>query len=251
MVRIRSRLAFLTNQPHCQAWDSDVRDMSRRLKKNTLERAARILTMEALLYSKRQIFDFTEIVWSVACHLNHNWSYGSPGSGLPQPLCFHLKRTGDTWSIDQHQLEAVLGLRLWAYDERRSQTERLQSGSKSCVASPAAQSITKVLLLRWGVRSREETDSDAHEAGIISVYSAAPMLQLMAQEILTLFLKRRAFTFEDERLLDTLCPDLDGPQGMRRSFVEDMSQMLVAEGLATYEEAIMSIIPALYRDSAL
>ncbi|KAI1073078.1 hypothetical protein LB507_009073 [Fusarium sp. FIESC RH6] len=161
-----------------------------------------------------------------------------------------MYRTGDIWNINQHQLEAVLGLWLWAYDERRSQAERLQPGSKSCVASPAAHRTTKLLLQRWGVRPREETNPVAHEAGIISVDSAASMLHLMAQEVLTLFLKRAALTFNDKALLGTLYPDLDGPQGTRRSLVEDISQMLVAEGLATHEEAIMSIVPAFYRDSA-
>lgn len=247
MVRIRSRLAFLTNQPHYQAWDSKVQDMSRRLK-NALERAAKILAAEGFFDSETRVFD--SIVWSVGCHLNHDWRYGSQDSGFQQPLCFHMYRIGDIWNIDQHQLEAVLGLWLWAYDERSSQTERLQPGLKSCVASSAAQRTTKLLLQRWGVRPREETNPVAHEAGIISVDSAASMLHLMAQEVLTLFLKRAALTFNDEALLDTLYPDLDGPQGARRSFVEDMSQILVAEGLATHEEAIMSIVPAFYRDSA-
>ncbi|KAJ4013719.1 hypothetical protein NW752_005430 [Fusarium irregulare] len=247
MVAIRSRLAFLTNQPHYQAWDSDVRDMSRRLK-TTLERTARILAADVFPGCETRAFD--SIVWSVGCHLNYNWGYGGRDSGLQQPLCFHLYRTEDIWNIDQHQLEAVLGLWLWAYDARLSQTERLQPGLKSCVASSATERTMKLLLLRWGVRAHEGTNPLAHEAEIISVDSAASMLNLMAQEMFTLFLKRTALTFDDEALLDTLYPDLDGPQGTRRSFVDDMSQMLVAEGLATYEEAIMSIIPAFYRDSA-
>ncbi|RBR24354.1 uncharacterized protein FIESC28_02844 [Fusarium coffeatum] len=247
MVRIRSRLAFLTNQPHYQTWDSEVRDMSRTLK-STLERTSRILATEGVFNSETRVFD--SIVWSVGCQLNHSWGYGSKDIGLQQPLCFHLYRIGDVWNIDQYQLEAVLGLWLWAYDERHSQTERLQPGSKSCLASPGAQRTTRLLLLRWGVRPREVTSPIAHEAGIISVASAASMLNLMAQEVFTLFLKRIALTFDKEALLDTLYPDLDGPRGTRRSFVEDISQVLVAEGLATYEEAIMSIVPAFYRDSA-
>lgn len=54
----------------------------------------------------------------------------------------------------------------------------------------------------------------------------------------------------DDKLFNILYPDLEGSERPWNPLVDDLAQVLLGEGLATSEEAIMTIGPFFYRKSA-
>ncbi|KAF4342835.1 hypothetical protein FBEOM_3244 [Fusarium beomiforme] len=86
-------------------------------------------------------------------------------------------------------------------------------------------------------------------AEIPSIDSTAPILNLMAQDMFTLFLKRIAMVL-DSNISSILYPNLDASAGPATSLIDELAEALIAESLATNEEAIMTILPGLYQDSA-
>ncbi|KAF9768496.1 hypothetical protein IL306_014206 [Fusarium sp. DS 682] len=278
LIRIRSRLAFLTDHPLYQLWDSDIRDMAGRLKAS-LQRAGRIITTGKLLGPVGD--SYKSIVWSIGCQLTKDWHSTGDVSG-EQPICLHMYRAGDTWNIDEYQLEAILGLWLWSFQKWRCRHRgKLPSGIKPFAVHWKTTHTLSILLERWGVEPRHEFfmtlpmgqqsdlsvptimslqpieygDSESAmsrrmlQADISSIDSTASILNLMAQDIFTLFLKRISIVL-DSNLANILYPNLDGPAGPATSLIDDLAEVLVAERLATHEEAIMTILPGLYQDSA-
>ncbi|RGP73581.1 ankyrin repeat domain-containing 28 [Fusarium longipes] len=270
MVHIRSRLSFLTDQPYYQTWSGEVRDMSVRLK--------------AVLQLTASRFDlpglpFNSMVWSMGCHLSPHWRGSNHGATpLQQPLCFYMSCTGNTWNIDRYRLEAVLGLWSWSFKEWCRQKGKPQLGFKQCSVDPGSLDTMKTLLRRWGVRPgkyqtvslhnseqnnlsipvmmcrselaiRGEAITDGSGSKTIVIDSPASILNLMAQDILTLFLKRISLTLDNYKLLNILHPYLEGSKSLQVPLVDDLAKVLVSEGLATHEEAIMSIVPGFYRES--
>jgi hypothetical protein len=274
LLRIRSRLAFLTNQPPYQVWDGEIRDMAARLK-GSLQRAGRLLTSGSFFGQESP--NIKSIVWSAACH-SQNWPMDSHMSST-QLFCFHMFRPdlGDDWNIDEHHLEAVLGLWLWSFQKWSSQQQRkLPTGIKPFPINPSTNDTLTILLHRWGTRPHMEklgmpleelTDlsvpaimllqplkhmnsvSGKIQADVLSVDSRSSVLNLMAQDIFSLFMKSLALTLESG-LVDILYPDLAGKTGPQTSFIEGLIEILVLERLATRDEAVMSIVSGLYQDSA-
>ncbi|EXL41006.1 hypothetical protein FOCG_16393 [Fusarium oxysporum f. sp. radicis-lycopersici 26381] len=74
------------------------------------------------------------------------------------------------------------------------------------------------------------------------------IINLMAQDIFTLFLKRIALVL-DSSIASILYPNLDRSSGLTNSLIDDLAEAMIAERLATRDEAIMNILPGFYQDS--
>ncbi|KAH7178087.1 hypothetical protein DER46DRAFT_642875 [Fusarium sp. MPI-SDFR-AT-0072] len=86
------------------------------------------------------------------------------------------------------------------------------------------------------------------EVDIPSIDSTVSLLNLMAQDIFTLFLKRIAMVL-DSNLAKILYPNLDRSSGLTTSLIGDLAEAMIAERLATRDEAIMTVLPGFYQDS--
>ncbi|KAF7554857.1 hypothetical protein G7Z17_g2616 [Cylindrodendrum hubeiense] len=274
IMRIRTRLALLTNQPPYQEWEGEARDTAMRLKM-ALQKAAELFVSARLFSDGRTNRSAASIVWSTTCQLVDGGAGTVPIGEMP--ICFHMIRTSDSWSIDEHQLEAVLGLWSWSFRRRSPENKESTGPNRKPLAMTPGRSInTRVLLQqRWGLRVQElqnmslpsgefsnlsvptlmslrpaeSNPSENKVKGspvILSIDAKSSILSLMAQDIFTIFLERISLLMESG-LHEVLSPEIKVSNARRASLIDDLAGILVSERLATTDEALMTIVPGLYR----
>ncbi|KAI8720156.1 hypothetical protein NCS52_00460300 [Fusarium sp. LHS14.1] len=269
-MRIRTRLAHLTKQLPYQAWEIDTRKIALRLK-NALQKSSQ------LLYPAQEEY-VRSLIWSTGCHLTVDKDYQDPD----MPICFCLKNTDTGWAIDGNQLEAVLGLWSWSFDPYthswgQNLTEWIKRRWKKSIVIPLEDTgaigfvLEQWRLLKYVVDSKaishdltltnlsvsnmvlfdngnkNQRKRDRYELGserVLSIDATSSLLQLMAQDLFTTFVETigslRLGHLEDVTFSNNIGPDTTEP-----AMVEGMIQSLVSEGLATPDEATMSVVPAL------
>lgn len=269
-MRIRTRLAHLTKQLPYQAWEIDTRKIALRLK-NALQKSSQ------LLYPAQEEY-VRSLIWSTGCHLTVDKYYQDPD----MPICFCLRNTDTGWIIDGNQLEAVLGLWSWSFDRyihswgqnlaewiRRRRRKsivipREDTGaigfvleqwrlSKYVVNSDAIShdltltnlSVSNMVLFDDGnkperKRFRYELDLER----VLSIDATSSLLQLMAQDLFTTFVETIG-TLRLGHLESVTVSRNSGSDTTETAMVEGMIQSLISEGLATPNEATMSVVPAL------
>ncbi|KAF3143568.1 hypothetical protein TWF594_005117 [Orbilia oligospora] len=137
ILHYRHRLAHLTSsitlEPDMR-WDTEVRAVSAKLRQAIEAIVEHIFSSDVEVLSKWKGAE--ALVWSSACQLD---SFGKPGTGSSDylPIHFLLYREKGRWTINQHQLEAVLGLWHWSL---KSQTDLKKfPGKKVLVVTEAAK----------------------------------------------------------------------------------------------------------------
>ncbi|KAJ4218512.1 hypothetical protein NW759_008407 [Fusarium solani] len=269
-MRIRTRLAHLTKQLPYQAWEIDTRKIALLLK-NALQKSSQ------LLYPAQEEY-VRSLIWSTGCHLTVDKYYQDPD----MPVCFCLRNTDTGWTIDGNQLEAVLGLWSWSFDRyihswgqnlaewiRRRRRKsiiipREDTGaigfvleqwrlSKYVVNSDAIShdltltnlSVSNMVLFddgnkAEGKRFRYELDLER----VLSIDATSLLLQLMAQDLFTTFVETIG-SLRLGHLENVTASSESGSDTTETAMVEGMIQSLISEGLATPNEATMSVVPAL------
>ncbi|KAJ3529488.1 hypothetical protein NM208_g8758 [Fusarium decemcellulare] len=276
LMRIRSRLGFLTNQPPYPAWDFEIRKVALQLK-GCLRKAAKALNLSERL-NESEVLEPHAVIWSVDCQLWEN-DLESTYSDV-MPICFQLVRSSEGWNTDENQLEAALGLWSWTLERllqpagKNLDIEFRDLRCKAIACSNQRTEPLQVLLGCWGieVRGLDAVDTASVKLTnlsipiIVSRYlgsklppmpgckasniqfaeSASPILHLMAQDIFTIFVERVSLLLQDD-LVDIVLPrHREGTTGRHQScLVDGLVGALVSEGLATKHEAILSVIPAL------
>ncbi|RSL51148.1 hypothetical protein CEP54_011587 [Fusarium duplospermum] len=266
LMRIRTRLAHLTKQLPYQAWEIDTRKTALQLK-NALQKSTEFL------YLKKA----RSLVWSTECCLS--------GTGQSQSremdICFCMMNTKAGWTIDVNQLEATLGL--WSWSVERYAAEHMDSEEwlerrriKGIVVRREDAEATCFILNQWGLSddvlgrgnlvqhlrltnlsvpnmvsfgSRSEISQVTTLHGPryvtpLSLSTAGSLLQMMAQDLFTTFVETLG-THRLRRLENATALNLSVSDTEETTAIEGMVQSLVSEGLATRNEAIMSVLPAL------
>ncbi|KAF3083749.1 hypothetical protein TWF706_001100 [Orbilia oligospora] len=281
ILHYRHRLAHLTSsitlEPDMR-WDTEVRAVSAKLRQAIEAIVEHIFSSDVEVLSKWKGAE--ALVWSSACQLD---SFGKPGTGSSDylPIHFLLYREKGRWTINQHQLEAVLGLWHWSL---KSQTDLKKfPGKKVLVVTEAAKkedmkSIIRLWISQTLLVTEHEFISDnsvpmSEYQDIISVAastfpkaapqvmllapSASSSLELIAQDIFTMFIKRISGIIGQLKEVEirTRKPQLQrgtigqGPLkdnqflGLTEPNVEILVEKYIAAGLGTREAALASIIP--------
>lgn len=282
LMRIRSRLAYLTDEPPFRAWGGAIREMAVQLKL-TLQKAGELLGRYKVLPRTGEGTDHLDVslVWSMACKVSENRLDTSSGR-----VCFHMARSAGFWTIDAYQLEAVLGLWLWSFRQRYAwATSRGARNRKRLAMGPKArESVKDVLWAGWGFAAEARSVRDARaeakpitylsvptlidfespEDDTISTETTGSVLGLMAQDIFASFLERVCLLATSTSNLDAMLrsvwreeqpvPLFDSESMTSRKslkedlvpFVDGLKDILVQQRLATKEEALLTIIPTLY-----
>ncbi|KAL2694766.1 hypothetical protein Neosp_001353 [[Neocosmospora] mangrovei] len=261
-MRIRMRLAHLTKQLPYQAWEIDTRETALHLK-SALEKSSQ------LLYSDQM----GSLVWSTGCRLMGTEQCQS----REMHICFHMNNFDSGWHIDENQLEAVLGLWSWSVDRYVSGLglnpehwfEMRQS--KRVIVRKGDTKAISFILKQWGlledVDDKRNTVTDAgltnlsvphmiltdpkneHAATpgphrLLSYGATSSLLQMMAQDLFTSFVETIG-TLRFRGLKNATVSKVSGSGTEGTTEIEGMVQCLVSEGLATRDEAIMTVVPAL------
>ncbi|RSL92086.1 hypothetical protein CDV31_015305 [Fusarium ambrosium] len=274
LMRVRARLAQLTKQLPYQAWEIDTRKTALQLK-NSLQKSSE------LLFSTKA----GSLVWSTGCCLQDEmivYMLGTDNSpSREMPICFCMMNTEAGWTIDGNQLEAALGMWSWSVERYAAQhlngEEWLQTRRrKSIVVRSEDAETTCFILNQWGlsddvldqtgwvlhtrlsnlsvpnmislgIRSEVLQGIPLHETQdgtSFSFNSTGSLLQMMAQDLFTTFVETIG-TLRLRHLENVTASDFSGSDTKEISAIEGLVQSLVSEGLATRNEAIMSVVPAL------
>ena len=298
VLHFRSRLAYLTGEPITptgQGWETEIRDMSRQLQ-HALQDAADYIFSGGMLLTEdwKNVNNVNALLWSTTCQLSHR----SANNNI-FPIHFLMYRNNGRWKINECQLEAALGLWCWSLKQlpKNSQmyTRKVMfvEGSKkmefqSAIRLWVAQADTineriqllspksldpsdpftksdhhtdpSIMLdiLDW---QDDETDEGSGD-GVLALQSRSSPLQMIAQDIFTIFIARIADIIE--RLKDAVPrqspfaatnPPGNSQErpylGLMNTHVESITDMIVAAGIATRQDALMSIIPPLLQRSKL
>ncbi|KAI8670620.1 hypothetical protein NCS57_00534200 [Fusarium keratoplasticum] len=248
----------------------DTRKIALRLK-NALQKSSQ------LLYPAQEEY-VRSLIWSTGCHLTVDKYYQDPD----MPICFCLRNTDTGWTIDGNQLEAVLGLWLWSFDRyihswgqilaewiRRRRRKsivipREDTGaigfvleqwrlSKYVVNSDAIShdltltnlSVSNMVLFDDGNKAERKRFRYELDLGrVLSIDATSSLLQLMAQDLFTTFVETIG-TLRLGHLENVTVSRNSGSDTTETAMVEGMIQSLISEGLATPNEATMSVVPAL------
>ncbi|KAH6887638.1 hypothetical protein B0T10DRAFT_549622 [Thelonectria olida] len=272
-MRIRWRLASLINDLPYQTWESEIQSTALRLKK-VFQGAAKLFAKHGILADNGPRF-LGAIVWSTTCQL---WGAESDCNQSEEAsISFQVLRNNDTgsWTIDEYQLEAVLGLWSWTFDRWYLDNGLRQINHKEIAVGHEKMEAVSLGLKHWGIQvttdpfqrgrlsnlciptmaryrsskqfpSRPQSDTSQPSA-IVSVDATSSLLQLMAQDIFTIFIERVALLLH-EQLVETAAEKRKLTAEQQVVLVEESVELLTSGGLATRSEAIMSIIPGLFSD---
>ncbi|KAF4450960.1 hypothetical protein F53441_6021 [Fusarium austroafricanum] len=313
LMRTRSRLAYLASQPSHPPWESECRRVARQLKA-CLEKAATAITAdrrferppvrEAMaignkLFKHAREKTLTSLVWSTTCDMwereadsvqkekkeneEENPANPHPKYLTDMPICFEMTAVGDTWNIDENQLESTLGLWLWSWKRllKLNHTYGFQATRHKTIAvphdSPHQVRMFCFILGRWGLTVEELGRSTLQPTNlsipiitknlgantnrnippthstILTTQAESSILHLMAQDIFTTFIEKVALPFYDN-LVDIVIPkrvvtreneidQADIKESQSGISIQTLIHILTSEELATQSEAIMAVVP--------
>lgn len=280
-LHFRRRLAYLTDAPGDQGWHTEARTVAAQLKEAIQDSAYCVFQSESMLPEEWR--DAKSLIWSTTCE-------GSDNAG-GVPILFHMHRLESGWEIDEHHLEGIISLWYWSLTSPRSAPGWFSSknivASKGTSISATRAAIrlwitsTQPLEERYLCRGNRYYSSKAlsalsssvdpnrlsqhsrfgAEALVFSIKTKGTPLQKIAQDIFTIFMSRIATIMMpldgvDLRLGQaddtSLRNAVDRPyMGLTNPHVQIIADKFVNSGLGSREEALMSIIPPLLRESKL
>ncbi|KAK5988185.1 hypothetical protein PT974_12325 [Cladobotryum mycophilum] len=287
IIRIRSRLAYLTSesaQSRDQAWNTAIRDVATQLKL-CMQTAADYVFSHTLVISAKTNKD--AIFWTAVCKQNY------PKEPQEDLICFSMFRENGKWSIDADYLEAVISLLYYSMEQEASRNpqmhikhtdfmqkrfvlerhsevdieqflqywmQRLNYSRELAPATVGRSNLSIPITLKCVSNEFTDTASGDDQGGLpkhemISMKASSSMLQLIAQDIFTIFMDRMSLLMEqvlpqpDMRFFDlvetTNLISSDVRARVNRH-IESLVGILVSAGIATREEALMTIIPCLF-----
>ncbi|CAG8961847.1 hypothetical protein HYFRA_00014038 [Hymenoscyphus fraxineus] len=286
LLMYRARMTHLTETAaECseQIWDSEVRQVAVRLQ-NAIQQSAQYVFKKMKFKAG---WDTEEsLIWSTTCQLLEK-SYASP---LPIYFHMHLDRESEKWLMSHHQLEAILGLWSWSLERLSTEQQTFLFSEKAFAVSeigkkdeldatirmwvnrnsgPSVHSIKGVLSdsaanrrpttlsipLRSFAWHSKEQDVDPKMI-LLSIPTKCSHLQLIAQDIFTIFISRIADIIEPiEDLETTNIHDGSVPTGtledVTNEHISSIVDIFVSINLGSREDALASIVPPLLQRSKL
>lgn len=263
LMRIRLRLASL------QTWDTEIERTALKLGSALQESAELIVRPGILSDPEYETSAMLAIIWSTSCRV---WTVG-PGSSRPtaEPdiICFCISRIRGNWTVDENQLEAVLGLWLWTLKSQREEYRPRIRDSKMISVDPKRSKVMIPLLYHWGLpidripwkhddisnlsiptnlsSPHGPTPSTSQPTIVLDLISSrSGLLELMAQDIFTTFVESLGQLLKPDQLIDMLISKRKVTSEEESSVVDRLAGCLVSRGLATRDEAIMSIVPGFF-----
>lgn len=284
-MRFRARLAVLTGTPATkseQAWAPDVFSLASKLQ-NALETSADYISLRFSLQGGWTNTD--EFAWSATCDTGQ-------GRRLPVCF-FMSKRNGRwstdrsyleaalglwLWSLGKHSglkechanetygtknlvvkkarmNDMVAAIKLWAIaDHDRLQLEYETRGLRpSLLSVPTAQAIKARSSNASNTFTSERSRESLQETVRLYLTTKDSLLQLMAQDLFTIFISRIVSIMTplgNASQREPKSTDIFGPQesqflGLTNAHVEMVAEYLISAGVASREEAFMSLVPAL------
>ncbi|KAK6502813.1 hypothetical protein TWF481_007858 [Arthrobotrys musiformis] len=287
-LHYRRRLARLTDsitEEQEMTWDMPIRAVARKLKQAIETTAEYIFSGKmGLLRGWKGV---EALVWSTTCQLD---APGRPYTHSDKfPIYFLLYRENGRWKIDVHQLQAVLGLWSWSL-KAHADASKFLDRRFFAVTDKGEKEYLKQTIRNWTSPSLSINEDGCWrpilETGsgprfilslatctllevqpkrqvILSVSSTASVLELAAQDIFTMFINRITGII---KLLKDIEPRTRTPQGSATGLeipkdgpilgltepnIETFTEIYIAAGLGTREDALTSIIPSLLQKMKL
>ncbi|KAK6339199.1 hypothetical protein TWF718_008621 [Orbilia javanica] len=276
----RNRLARLTDSITLEQerpWDTPVRVIAGKLKEAIEETAKHIFSGEMELSSGWKGVE--AVVWSSSCFLNV--SQGPTAN--PLPIHFLLYRENGRWTISKHQLEAALGLWRWSLETQPDPKKFFSKKVLGTTETGKKEKMKSVLLL-WIDQMLPITESEysypsnlnqiselqpilsvsastfpqtgPKDQTLLSVPSTVLPLELLAQDIFSMFISRISGIIEplndieprglksQQGLVDLTMLKEKRFLGLAEENIDILVDEYIASGLGTREDAFMSIIPS-------
>lgn len=276
-MHFRVRLAQLTSTPSTKsehAWSPEVFEMASKLQKAFDKSADYIFlhfpfknSWKKLLWQKDSQF-----AWSATCEV---------GKGIRLPICFYMQKQNGSWGIDRNQLEAVLGLWSWSILKSGPNSRELQR--KSIVVMERDRHDTEAAINLWIIANADklQRETKRRRQSLLSVPTAIDdhlskqaalststneeqntrlfiatddsLLQLMAQDLFTIFISKVVSIMQPLHMAsqeEVKPKDLLGTKASQylvqtNPHVKAVAEILVSAGVASREESLMSLVPAL------
>ncbi|RYP48107.1 hypothetical protein DL768_005960 [Monosporascus sp. mg162] len=268
ILHFRSRLAYLTGDgvtPPGQKWNSDVRKMAARLQEALQESADYIFTSGMKFSGGWK--DAKAFAWSMTCQLSKP---SMQSRGLP--IHFFMHRNNGRWEISKYQLEAALGLWWWSVKQTRDQTNpftkkviatedsrKMDFTSAIClwvsqtddideskvqlqseidlISTPLSVSTT--MLLESQNSRVGEPGTGSGDRVLLAIKTRSSPLQMIAQDIFTIFISRIADILEPlelalskDQIADVLRNSPDQPYlGLVDAHVQSIADKLMEDVL--------------------
>ncbi|RVD81541.1 uncharacterized protein DFL_009401 [Arthrobotrys flagrans] len=282
ILHYRHRIARLTDSitpEQERPWNTQIRAIAGKLKQAIEATARHIFSDEMEVSDEWKAVE--ALVWPSTCRLDKE-----PNSDR-FPIYFLLYRENGRWTISKHQLEAVLGLWEWSLkpqpDSKKffdkilavtkkakkektksilrlwiSQTLLINDGEYPCPFIPTSE-IQPIL----SVTASTFPQSESQPQVMLSTPSTASPLEMIAQDIYTMFINRVSNIMEP---LKDIEPRTRKPQqgiidlgisrdrpflGLAEPNIEILVEKYIATGLGTREDALASIIPSLLHQQKL
>jgi ankyrin repeat protein len=306
ILHFRSRLSYLTNEPITppdQGWDTEIREMSRKLQVALQDSADYIFSSNMQLSGDWK--NANALMWSTTCQLADLSTNSSTFA-----IHFLMYRNNGRWKISEQQLEAALGLWWWSLKllpkERRVFTRKLMfaEGSKKMECESAIQLwVTQADMINERIQflspkstnatgflwdptnppeescyptgssipittslnflNMEEDNSDTNRGnGVLAIQSRSSPLQMIAQDLFTIFISRMADIIEPLKdavprpsqfaTMNPLSNPLERPYlGLLNTHIESITDKVVAAEVGVRQDVLMSIVPPLLQRSKL
>ncbi|KAF3310091.1 hypothetical protein TWF173_010101 [Orbilia oligospora] len=278
ILHYRHRLARLTDSTTSEQerpWDTQIRAVSEKLKQAIESAAMHIFSGEMKVSDEWK--DVKALAWSSPCLIN---AMGGPDAGyFPVYFLLYRKPEDGRWTISKHQLEAILGLWQWSMTTLGNSKRFFER--KGLVVTEPAKTKNVISILHLWISQTLQIKDDGYSYPldptfelqpilsvaalicpidvrgnqvILSTPSTASPLELIAQDIFTIFINRVSGIIEPLKNVEprtrqgliSLGVSRDKPfLGLSEPNIEILVENYIASDLGVREDALMSIIPSL------
>jgi ankyrin repeat protein len=303
VVNIRARLGYLTGdqfQPTSMQWDPELQATARILQKVLGEAVGYIFRKVPL---RRAWKGVKALTWSTVAVCQYAWDEASEATltfpihflalqkgqqwivnehqlaaviSLCRNEILHNTRRPNRWFYANRKVMQAVGgpertaaiIRLWvAKDCELEQKIRVQEPSNSASLIPFKLSLPEAKNPAWWkIYQDEAVESDRPDselAWLLALSTSGTLLELIAQDIFTIFMFEIASIMEKLTEVSVRQPigssldntTLHNPSitasELSNTHIDELAKILYGAGLATEEAALMSIVPAIFHHGKL